>query len=747
MKSDERKESKRRKRLEKNLGRVERKSERTKKAVMPRFDKKEILKIKKDKNERTEKVEKLRKKLENKQNKKYKKQIKEDRVKVEEKYSEISRRKRLKFAMVAVCLIFSIFIGRIAWIQFIDGDKLKEMAYEQQSLERAVNPRRGTIYDATGKTILAVSSTVNTVTVNPTNISSENKEKVAEALSNIFELDYETVLKKVNKKTSIETIVRKVEKEKADELRVWMAANNIETGINIDEDTKRYYPYNSLASQVIGFCGSDNQGLDGIEAIYEEELQGEKGRITKVTDANGGEIENEGENYTSAIDGNDLVLSIDATIQGIAEKYLEEACIDNVCTDGGNIIVMNPKTGDILAMAGYPDYNLNEPYETTIEELQGSWDSLSETEQIAEMQKVWRNKAVADTYEPGSTFKLITASAALEEGITTTDKEGEFCCTGGITVAGVRISCWRYYNPHGSESLRQALMNSCNPVFIGLGQEIGVSKYYDYLEKFGLLKRTGIDLPGEAGSIFLAEDKVGPVELATISFGQRFEITPIQMITAVSTIANKGTYVKPRIVKQIIDSETGEVTDVPVEETEGVISQKTAEDVLSMMGSVVAEGTGKNAQVAGYSIGGKTGTSEDGVNTGKYVTSFIGVAPVSDPEVVVLITLYNPTGEGGHQGGGVAAPIGSQVLGEVLPYLEVQKDNVSEDDVKEEVEVPNVIGLTVSEAKKALEEAGLEISYEETEEDVSDRTVTSQVPANGIKIYEGTKVVVSYNSQ
>ena len=226
---------------------------------MPRFDKKEILKIKKDKNERTENVEKLRKKLENKQNKKYKKQIKEDRVKVEEKYSEISRRKRFKFAMVAVCLIFSIFIGRIAWIQFIDGDKLKEMAYEQQSLERAVNPRRGTIYDATGKTILAVSSTVNTVTVNPTNISSENKEKVAEALSNIFELDYETVLKKVNKKTSIETIVRKVEKEKADELRVWMAANNIETGINIDEDTKRYYPYNSLASQVIGFCGSDNQ--------------------------------------------------------------------------------------------------------------------------------------------------------------------------------------------------------------------------------------------------------------------------------------------------------------------------------------------------------------------------------------------------------------------------------------------------------------------------------------------------------
>ena len=710
--------------------------------VEPRFDKNEILKIKKDKKE--ENVNKLKKKVEKSQNKKFKKEMKNEKIKPEEKYGEISRRKRMKVWILVVVLISILFIVRIGWIQFVMGDELKQMAFEQQSIDRAVNPRRGTIYDATGKTILAVSSTVNTITVNPNNIAKENKEKVAEALANIFELDYETVLKKVKRNTSIETIARKVEKEKADELRLWMEDNNIEVGINIDEDTKRYYPYNSLASQVIGFCGSDNQGLDGIEAIYEEELQGEKGRITKVTDANGGEIEGEGENYVSAIDGNDLVLSIDATIQGIAEKYLKEACIDNKCTDGGNIIIMNPKTGDILAMAGYPDYNLNEPYETTIEELKGTWDSLSESEQIAEMQKVWRNKAVADTYEPGSTFKLITASAALEEGITTTDKEGEFCCTGGITIAGVRISCWRYYNPHGPESLRQALMNSCNPVFIGLGQEIGVSKYYDYLEKFGLLKRTGIDLPGEAGSIFLSEDKVGPVELATISFGQRFEITPIQMITAVSTIANKGTYVKPRIVKQIIDSETGEVTDIPVEETEGVISEKTAEDVLSMMGTVVAEGTGKNAQVQGYSIGGKTGTSEDGVNTGKYVTSFVGVAPVSDPEVVVLITLYNPTGEGGHQGGGVAAPIGSQVLGEVLPYLEVEKDNLSEDDIVEEVEVPNITGLTIAEAKKELEKVGLELNYEESD-GAEEKIITNQVPVQGIEINKGTKVIGEYN--
>lgn len=709
-----------------------------------RFDKMEINKLKKSKKDKSESVEKLKKKIESKQSKKFRKEITEKNHKPEEKYGEISRRKRMKIWIILVFIVSLAFIVRIAWLQFVRGDELKQMAYEQQSLDRAINPRRGTIYDATGKTVLAISSTVNTITVNPNNIPKEDKEKVAEAFTNIFELDYDTVLKKLKRNTSIETIVRRVEKEKADELRIWMEDNNIEVGINIDEDTKRFYPYNTLASQVIGFCGSDNQGLDGIEAIYEEELQGEKGRITKVTDANGGEIEGEGENYISAIDGNDLVLSIDATIQGIAEKYLKEACIDNKCTDGGNIIIMNPKTGDILAMAGYPDYNLNEPYDTTIDELKGTWDSLSETEQVQEMQKLWRNKAVADTYEPGSTFKLITASAALEEGITTTDKEGEFCCTGGITIAGVRISCWRYYNPHGSESLREALKNSCNPVFIGLGQEIGVSKYYDYLEKFGLLKKTGIDLPGEAGSIFLKEDKVGPVELATISFGQRFEITPIQMITAVSTIANKGTYVKPRIVKQIIDSQTGEVTDIPVEQTEGVLSKETAEGVLSMMGTVVAEGTGKNAQVKGYSIGGKTGTSEDGVNTGKYVTSFVGVAPVSDPEVVVLITLYNPTGEGGHQGGGVAAPIGAQVFGEVLPYLEVQKDNVSEEDVKTEVEVPNIIGMTVSEAKKELEKLNLGIDYEETEEDISDKVITNQTPTSGIKIYEEANVIIEY---
>ena len=659
---------------------------------------------------------------------------------------KLSSKKKMRNILFVSFLIIICLIVRIGYIQLIQGKELAKLAYEQQTLDRKINPKRGTIYDATGKNILAISSTVETVTVNPGNISAENKEKVAKVLSDIFELDYETVLKKVKKRSSIETIVKKVEKDKTDELREWMEENNITNGINIDEDTKRYYPYNNLASQIIGFCGSDNQGLDGIEAKYEEELKGEQGAIQKHTDAKGGEIGEEGENYVPAIDGNDLVLTIDLTIQSIVEKYLEEACIDNVCTDGGSIIVMNPQNGDILAMANYPNYNLNEPYEPYTDELKAIWDSLEQAEKTTYLQAVWRNKAIADTYEPGSVFKLITASAALEEGITDTDNEGEFTCTGGIEVAGVRIKCWRYYRPHGSESLRQALMNSCNPVFIGLGQKMGVTKYYEYLEKFKLLQTTGIDLPGEARSIFLAKEKAGPVELATISFGQRFEITPIQLATAVSSIANGGTSIKPRVVKQIINSETKEVTDIPVEKRDTVISKETSEKVLSMMESVVSEGTGKNAKVAGYRIGGKTGTSEDGVNTNKYVTSFCGVAPIDNPQVVVLVTLYNPTGEGGHQGGGVAAPVGGQIFSEILPYLEVNKQVLEgeEEEVISQVQVPDVMGKTLAESKQILKENNLEIYLENEDIDMENTYVKNQIPSSGIIVNEQSKVVIEY---
>ena len=540
---------------------------------------------------------------------------------------KLSSKKKMRNTLFIAFLIIICLVVRLGFIQFVQGSELSSLAYQQQTLDRKINPKRGTIFDATGEKVLAVSSTVETVSVNPGNINKEDKEKVSKKLSDLFELDYEKILKKVTKRSSIETIAKKIEKEKTDELRVWMEQNNITTGINIDGDTKRYYPYSNFASQIIGFCGSDNQGLDGIEAKYDNELKGKQGSIQRHTDAKGGEIGKEGENYASAVDGNDLVLTVDFTIQSIAEKYLQEACIDNVCTDGGNIVIMNPQNGDILAMATYPSYNLNTPYEAYTEELKQNWDSIEQAEKTKNLQAVWRNRAITDTYEPGSVFKLITSSAALEEGITDTDNQGEFCCTGGIEVAGVRIKCWRYYRPHGSESLRQALMNSCNPVFIGLGQKMGVHTYYGYLNKFKLLNRTGIDLPGEANSIFLAENKAGPVELATISFGQRFEITPIQLVTAVSAIANGGESVKPRVVKQIINSETKEVTNIPVQKDERVMSKETSEKVLSMMESVVSEGTGKNAKVAGYRIGGKTGTSEDGVNTNKYVTSFCRSCP------------------------------------------------------------------------------------------------------------------------
>lgn len=649
----------------------------------------------------------------------------------------IKNKKMMLWIIIVSAFLLVLLIVRLAVIQFVDGNKLKQMAYEQQTLNRKITSKRGTIYDATGKNVLAQSSTVETVTVNSINIPEDKKESVSRALSEILDVDYEKTLKKLKKRSSIETIAKKVDKEKTNELRKWMKENDIQSGINIDEDTKRYYPYSNLASQVIGFCGSDNQGLDGIEAKYDEILKGKSGKIEKLTDAKGGDMKQLEETYVAAEKGKDLILTIDLNIQSIVEKYLENACIDNKCTDGGNVVVMNPNNGDILAMATYPNYDLNNPYE-----IENSQD-MDSKERNKQLQAKWRNKAIADTYEPGSTFKLITSSIALEEGITKTDNEGEFNCGGGIEIAGVRIKCWRYYRPHGTQSLRQALMNSCNPVFIALGQKIGKDKYYDYLEKFGFFRKTNIDLPGEAKGIFLDKEKVGPVELATISFGQRFEVTPLQMVTAVSCIANGGEYIQPRVVKEIADSETKEKTEIGVKKVERVISKETADSVLSIMQSVVDDGTGRNAQVKGYLVGGKTGTSEDGVNTNKYVTSFMGVAPISNPQVVILVILYNPTGEGGHQGGGVAAPVGGQILGEVLPYLELKQDKETEENL-EEIETPELRNKTVKEAKQIVKELGLnlEINNMQEEIDESEVYVREQIPKPGIKITKERKVYI-----
>ena len=650
--------------------------------------------------------------------------------------TNISRKKRIRNMFYIILTICTLLIIRIGYLQLVEGSELQSMAYARQTLNRKINPKRGTIFDCSGKIAFAVSASTETISVNPTNIPKEQKEKCARVISDIFSLDYEEVLKKVSKNSSIETIVKKVDKDLTDKLRVWMEENDITEGINIDEDTKRYYPYSTLASNIIGFTGSDNQGLEGLESAYDDILKGTPGKILKLRSATGGSLQNEGEDYVAAIDGDDIILTIDMTIQSIAEKYLMQMCIDNVCTDGGNIIIMNPKNGDILAMANYPNYDLNNPYTINDENLKAVWQELSSKEKTESLQKMWRNKAISDTYEPGSTFKLLTASAALEEGITDTDRSGEFCCSGSINIAGTKIRCWRYYRPHGSQSLREALMNSCNPVFIRIGQKIGVDKYYEYLEKFGLLKKTGIDLPGEAGSIFLKKEKIGPVELATISFGQRFEITPIQMIKLVGTIANNGKEVNPRIVKATVDGKTKEVKEILIEEGEQVISEENAKKVLSMMESVVEEGTGKNAQVAGYAIGGKTGTSEDGVNTGKYVTSFVAVADINDPEIVMIVILYNPTGVGGHQGGVVAAPLAGEVLAEVLSYLEIKK----QEEEKEYVSVPEVTGLSVKEAKKIVKESNLQTILEEDLAD--DSIVKDQIPKKGIQVEKETKVIL-----
>lgn len=384
------------------------------------------------------------------------------------KSTGISRKRRLRGVLFIGFTICILLIIRVGVIQFVQGSELQAMAYTQQTLNRKINPKRGTILDSTGKNELAISASVETVSVTPRNIKKEDKEKVARAMADIFAIDYEKTLKKISKNSSIETIIKKVDKEETNKLRTWMNENNIITGINIDEDTKRYYPYGTLASNVIGFTGSDNQGLEGIESRYDDILKGSTGKILKLTDARGTDLGDEGEDYVEAVDGNDVVLSIDMTIQSIAEKYLKQACIDNECTDGGNILIANPKTGDILAMAGYPNYDLNNPYKINDEDLGFVWDTLSSEDKSIALQQMWRNKAISDSYEPGSTFKLFTSAVALEEGITDTDNSGEFNCGGSINIAGTRIKCWRYYRPHGSQSLRQALMNSCNPVFIGL---------------------------------------------------------------------------------------------------------------------------------------------------------------------------------------------------------------------------------------------------------------------------------------
>ena len=624
--------------------------------------------------------------------------------------------KKMRTALIVIIVVFVILVARIGFIQFIQGNYLKELAYQQQTINQIISPKRGNIYDSTGKA-LAISAQVDTITINPNKIKENTeektqklKEKIAKGLSDIFELNYEEVLKKVTSDSKVETIIKKVEQEKVDKLKEWMEENEITVGINIDEDTKRYYPYNTVASAVIGFCGDDNQGLVGIESTWDTVLTGTPGKIVSSKGGDEQEVPNAEETYISAENGSDLTLTIDLNIQTIVEKYLKQAVEENKCEKGGNVIVMNPKTGDILAMASYPDYNLNTPF-TPNETIATTYETLSTEEKGNALHKMWSNKSVAETYEPGSTFKVITTSVALEENITTPDVPGNFYCKGYQEVGDRKIYCWRS-QPHGVQTLRQALGNSCNPAFMQLGAKIGANTLYKYYEAFGLFDSTESTLYGEQKGIFQKLENVGPVELATMSFGQRLNVTPLQMVTAISCVANDGILMKPRIVKQIKNTDTDSITEVPVKEVRQVLSKTTAQEVKELMESVVTDGTGRHAAVAGYSIGGKTGTSEppELKKEEGYVASYVAISPIEDTQITLLLTLYKPQGKNGHQGGQVAGPVVSQMLSEILPYLGVPSDNANTGtDTSNLKMVPDIRNKTVTEAEKILKDMGFNV--------------------------------------
>lgn len=660
--------------------------------------------------------------------------------------------KKMRISLIVVLIIFVLLIGRIGFLQFVQGNYLKEQAYNQQTINQIISPKRGNIYDSTGKA-LAISAQVDTITINPKKIKKNSdedtkalKEQLAKTFSEIFELDYNETLEKLNSSAQVETIAKKVEQEKVDKLKEWMNENKISAGINIDEDTKRYYPYSNVASQVIGFCGSDNQGLSGIESKWESALTGTPGKIVSSKASNQQEIPNAEKTYISAENGSDLTLTIDLKIQTIVEKYLKQAVDDNNCKKGGNVIVMNPKNGDILAMASYPNYDLNSPY-TPNSTLAETYNSLSDSEKSKALYKMWSNKSVAETYEPGSVFKVITSSVALEENITTTDKAGDFVCKGyeefedASSSTPLRIACWRA-QPHGSQTLRQALMNSCNPAFMQLGKRIGIQTLYKYYEAFGLFDSTNSGLYGEQNSIFQNIDKVGPVELATMSFGQRLNVTPLQMITAISCVANDGKLMKPRIVKEITNTDTGSVTEVQPTEVRQVVSKQTSQEVKSMMESVVTQGTGRHAAVAGYSIGGKTGTSEPTYNKldEGYVASYVAISPVEDTQVVLLLTLYDPP-KNNHQGGQLAGPVVSQMLSEILPYLGIPSTEDSSSSNSSNITVPDVRNKTVAEAEKTLKNAGFTVKTY-VKGDANNTLVTDQTPKPGSSLAKNSIIVI-----
>ena len=564
-----------------------------------------------------------------------------------------------KILVVFLCATIMIFglIGRLIYLMVFDAEYYQELAEDLHEREREIKAARGEIVDRNG-VVLATNRTVCTISVIHSQI--EDPETVIRVLSDELKMDEADVRERVEKVSSMEKIKTNVEKDTGDKIREYDLA-----GVKVDEDYKRYYPYDELASKVLGFTGGDNQGIIGLEVKYEEYLKGTNGTILTVTDARGIELEGVAEDRIEPVAGETLKISLDYNIQEYCEqaalKVLEEKQADSV-----SVLLMNPQNGEIYAMVNVPEFNLNEPFELNT----GEEASLSDEELQDALNQMWRNGCINDTYEPGSTFKIITSAACLEEGVVSLDDT--FVCPCYRIVEDRKIRCHKV-GGHGTETFVEGIQNSCNPVFMDIGLRLGSERFYDYFEQFGLLQLTGVDLPGEAGTIMHKKEDIGTVELATMTFGQSFQITPIQLATTVSSIVNGGNRVTPHLGMAVLDGEGNVIEEFKYKTEKGIVSEETSETMQMLLESVVSEGSGKNAYIDGYSIGGKTATSQTlPRSANKYISSFLGFAPADDPRILGMVVIHNP--QGVYYGGTIAAPVLRTIYDNVLPYLGIEKN-------------------------------------------------------------------------
>lgn len=566
-------------------------------------------------------------------------------------------KKKILVIFLAAFILILYLIGRLVYLMVFDAEYYQQKAEDLHERERDIKAARGEIIDRNG-TVLATNRTVCTISVIHSQI--ENPEKVIEKLSEFLEMDADQVRKKVEKISSIERIRSNVDKRTGDKIRNLGLA-----GVKVDEDFKRYYPYNELASKVLGFTGGDNQGIVGLEVKYEKYLKGINGKILTTTDARGIELDGVAEDRLEPEAGNTLRISLDYTMQKYALQMAEKVRTEKQADKVG-IILMNPQNGEIYAMVNVPEFDLNQPFMLNNEE---TGENLTDEQRQDALNQMWRNGCINDTYEPGSTFKIITASAGLEEGaVHLTD---QFSCPGYKVVEDRRIRCHKV-GGHGAENFVQGIQNSCNPVFIEVGLRIGVDRFFDYFRQFGLMDLTGVDIPGEAGTIMHKKENVGQVELATISFGQSFQITPIQLATTVSALVNGGRRVTPHFGMEVLSEEGKKVKTFRYNAKKHIVSEKTSQTMRELLESVVAEGSGKNAYVEGYRIGGKTATSQTlPRSANKYISSFVGFAPADDPQILGMCVIYNP--QGVYYGGTIAAPVIGKIFENILPYLGIEK--------------------------------------------------------------------------